>query len=102
MVMFNFQFVLAHRLTLSCNRHEHLYGSIQENLIRTDELPADQTAAERVIGQSCIILSTLSTLSNPALDQNGMFRIVPVERLIVDEASQIRIFEFLVSSMTGN
>jgi AAA domain len=78
------------------DRHEHLYGAIEEKLIRTDELPTDQAAAERVIGDSCIILSTLSTLSNPALDQNGMFKIVPVERLIVDEASQIRIFEFLV------
>ncbi|KAH6910639.1 hypothetical protein BKA70DRAFT_1100429 [Coprinopsis sp. MPI-PUGE-AT-0042] len=77
--------------------HEHLYEAVEEKLIRTDELPTDQVATERIIGDSCIILSTLGTLSNPALDQNGMFKIVPVERLIVDEASQIRIFEFLVS-----
>lgn len=36
-------------------------------------------------------------LSNPGLEKCGLFKLVPVERLIVDEASQIRIFEFLVS-----
>ncbi|KAG2007254.1 hypothetical protein CC2G_014962 [Coprinopsis cinerea AmutBmut pab1-1] len=75
--------------------HEHLYLAIEAKLIRTDELPTDPVGLERVIGDSCVILSTLSTLSNPALDQNKMFELVPVERLIVDEASQIRVFEFL-------
>jgi regulator of nonsense transcripts 1 len=36
-------------------------------------------------------------LSNPALEERGLFKEVPVERLIIDEASQIRVFEFLVS-----
>ena len=35
-------------------------------------------------------------LSNPALYQNGTFDIVPPERLIIDEASQINILEFMV------
>ncbi len=36
-------------------------------------------------------------LSNPALHNFGIFKHVPVERLIVDEASQIDTFEFMVS-----
>ncbi|RXW20315.1 hypothetical protein EST38_g5539 [Candolleomyces aberdarensis] len=75
--------------------HEHMYAAVQDNLIRSDELPASGVAMERLIGNSCIILSTLGMLSNPALEQCGLFKLVPVERMIVDEASQIRIFEFL-------
>ena len=37
--------------------------------------------------------------SNPALDLYGIFRHVPVVRLIVDEASQIDTFEFMVSTL---
>jgi regulator of nonsense transcripts 1 len=43
-----------------------------------------------------IVLSTLATLSNPGLDHVGIFSLVPVERLVVDEASQINAFEFMV------
>jgi hypothetical protein len=42
-----------------------------------------------------VILSTLSALANPVLDQVGIF--VPMQRLVVDEASQINVFEFMVS-----
>lgn len=27
---------------------------------------------------------------------NGLFKMVPVERLVIDEASQIKIFDFMV------
>ncbi|KAE9397707.1 P-loop containing nucleoside triphosphate hydrolase protein [Gymnopus androsaceus JB14] len=75
--------------------HEHIYETIQERLMRTDELPADRLAMSRVVGSSRVILSTLGLLSNPALDKNGTFDIIPVERLIVDEASQINVFEYM-------
>ena len=79
-------------------RHEHLYESIEERLIRSDDLFSDSVATERKLGGSRTILSTISMLSNPALDDNGVYRIVPVERLVVDEASQIDSFELMVSS----
>ena len=79
-------------------RHEHLYESIEERLIRSDDLFSDPVATERKLGGSRTILSTISMLSNPALDDNGVYRIVPVERLVVDEASQIDSFELMVSS----
>lgn len=65
--------------------------------MRSDELPDNEVGMERALGNSYIILSTLSMLSNPALEANGTFGLAPVERLVIDEASQIRIFEFLVS-----
>ena len=36
-------------------------------------------------------------ISNPSLHDNGTFDIIPVERLVIDEAPQINIFEFVVS-----
>ena len=84
-------------ISLRISRHEHLYESIEERLIRADELIADPVEAERKIGGSIIILCTVSMLSNPGLDNCGIYRLAPVERLIVDEASQIDSFEFMVS-----
>ncbi|KAI0644849.1 P-loop containing nucleoside triphosphate hydrolase protein [Trametes meyenii] len=75
--------------------HEHLYTAINRCLIRSDELFGDQVSAERKISGSSIILCTISMLSNPAIDNCGIFRLVPVERLVVDEASQIDTLEFM-------
>ncbi|KAF8994651.1 P-loop containing nucleoside triphosphate hydrolase protein, partial [Cyathus striatus] len=75
--------------------HEHLYTDIESYLIRSDELPKDKVEAERLLNGSTIVLSTLSMLSNPAFEINGIFDLVPVERLVIDEASQIRVFEYL-------
>ncbi|KAJ2974699.1 hypothetical protein NUW54_g11853 [Trametes sanguinea] len=75
--------------------HEHLYEEIEERLIRSDELFGDIVVAERMIGESMVILCTIAMLSNPAIDNCGIFNIVPVERLVVDEASQINTFEFM-------
>ncbi|KAF5370959.1 hypothetical protein D9757_009876 [Collybiopsis confluens] len=75
--------------------HEHIYKEIEKYLIRTDRLPKDRVAVSRMIGGSTVILSTLALLSNPALDDNGTFTIVPVENLVVDEASQIDVFDYM-------
>ncbi|KAE9391146.1 hypothetical protein BT96DRAFT_832490 [Gymnopus androsaceus JB14] len=75
--------------------HEHIYEKLQERLMRTDKLPADRPKMSQVIGSSRVILSTLGLLSNPVLAEKGIFDIVPVERLIVDEASQINVFEYM-------
>ncbi|TFK82323.1 P-loop containing nucleoside triphosphate hydrolase protein, partial [Polyporus arcularius HHB13444] len=75
--------------------HEHLYESIRERLIRSDDLFSDPVSTERRLGGSTTILCTISMLSNPALDNCGVFHIAPVERLVVDEASQIDSFELM-------
>ena len=43
-----------------------------------------------------VVLCTLSTLSNPQLLQCGLFDHLPVKSLVIDEASQIDVFEFMV------
>ena len=83
-------------LFLSLRRHEHLYEAIQHRLIRSDDLFDDKVATERLLGSSSIILCTVSMLSNPALDTCGVYDLVPVENLVIDEASQIDSFEFMV------
>jgi hypothetical protein len=52
---------------------------------------------ERTIGGSPVALCTLSMLSNPILDDRRLYELVPMERLIVDESSQIDVGEFMVS-----
>ncbi|KAI1784394.1 P-loop containing nucleoside triphosphate hydrolase protein [Ganoderma leucocontextum] len=74
--------------------HEHLYEEIEDDLIRTDEFGAAFDPKNQ-IGTTKVILCTLSMLSNPALYESGVFDHVPVERLVVDEASQIDTFEFM-------
>lgn len=44
-----------------------------------------------------VVLCTLGTLSNPKLQEKGIFELVPVEHLVVDEASQIGVVNYLVS-----
>ena len=43
-----------------------------------------------------VVLCTLSMLSNPKLADCGLIDILPVTSLVIDEASQIDIFEFMV------
>ncbi|KAK0433858.1 P-loop containing nucleoside triphosphate hydrolase protein [Armillaria borealis] len=77
--------------------HEHLYTNIEDRLLRGDLLPNNQKALRDIVGASTIILSTLSMISNSILDQNGMFDLVPPRTLVVDEASQINVFEYMAS-----
>ncbi|KAH9925859.1 P-loop containing nucleoside triphosphate hydrolase protein, partial [Epithele typhae] len=75
--------------------HEHLYKQgVEEHLIRSDDLRL-HADTERMLKGSKVILCTLGMLSNPALIDCGLLRLVPVERLVVDEASQIDSSEFL-------
>ncbi|KAF8064440.1 P-loop containing nucleoside triphosphate hydrolase protein [Lyophyllum atratum] len=77
--------------------HEHIYEMIQQKVLLSDDLSGIKSVGdtEMLLGGSVIILSTLSMLANPKVDRVGVFRVVPVERLVVDEASQIKIEDFL-------
>ncbi|KAG5643663.1 hypothetical protein DXG03_000543, partial [Asterophora parasitica] len=77
--------------------HEHIYHAIEDQVLRSDDFATCSGAVsiQRLLGDSCIVLSTLSMLSNPILDRAGVFQVVPLERLVVDEASQIKIEDFL-------
>lgn len=98
--MWNGEYLYFERLSRVSRdaRHEHMYTFMKDRVIRTDELPrhSDKLATERSLEGSNVILSTSSTLCNPTLHSNHLFTVVPMERLIVDEASQINVFDYLV------
>lgn len=79
------------------NRHEHIYAEVERHLIRTDELPNTPREMELLFYGTRIVLCTLSTISNPSLQDKKLFRIVPMDMLVIDEASQIGVLEYLVS-----
>jgi hypothetical protein len=83
-------------LTISLLRHEHIYDKVERHLLRSDEFPQAPNDMERAIGGSPVILCTLSMLSNPILDDRRVYELVPLERLVIDEASQIDVGEFMV------
>ncbi|KAG6813951.1 hypothetical protein H0H92_005206 [Tricholoma furcatifolium] len=74
--------------------HEHLYEKLERNFIRSDEFSDDKVATERLLLNSRVILCTLSMLSNNRILHFA--RIVPLETIIVDEASQIEVGDYLV------
>ncbi|KAF8969177.1 P-loop containing nucleoside triphosphate hydrolase protein [Flammula alnicola] len=72
--------------------HEHLYKKINRNVIRSDDFVEDDVATERQVLGSRVILCTLSMLSNEKLDT--ISRLVPLQTVIFDEASQIEIGDY--------
>lgn len=80
-------------------RHEHHYVDVSNHLIQSDKLSHGVKDVKDLIGKPRIILCTLSMLSTPTMALYGVFKLVPVERLIVDEASQIDTFEFMVRTL---
>ena len=69
---------------------------MEGQLVRTDELPDDPRSLDKMFGNVKVILCTLSCLSNPVVQQR-VYNRVPINHLVIDEASQISIFQYLVS-----
>ena len=79
--------------------HEKLYEEIQDKVIRSDDLPDSVSRVSKTFRGITVVLCTLSMLSNPNLADCGLFNILPVNSLVIDEASQIDVFEFMVISV---
>ena len=77
-------------------RHEKLYEKIQDKVIRSDDLPDSISEISKTFRGITVMLCTISMLSNPKLVDCGLIDILPVTSLVVDEASQIDVFEFMV------
>jgi hypothetical protein len=68
-------------------------------LILSDELPDTLRNVSMKFDGVKLVLSTLAMLSNPQLQDCGLLRLIPVKSLVIDEASQIDVFEFTVTSL---
>jgi hypothetical protein len=75
-------------------RHEHLYEEIESNVILPGNL-SRQGALEKVLKGSQVILCTLDMLSNPKVQDLGLTQAVPVINVIIDEASQIEVSQYI-------
>ncbi|EPT05583.1 hypothetical protein FOMPIDRAFT_41042, partial [Fomitopsis schrenkii] len=75
--------------------HEHLYEKIERNIIRSDQFTDDIVANTRLLLGSKVILCTLSMISSPRFAAAGFTRIVPIATVIVDEASQIGLGDYI-------
>ncbi|KAI0065320.1 P-loop containing nucleoside triphosphate hydrolase protein, partial [Artomyces pyxidatus] len=75
--------------------HEHLYHQLLPNIIRSNELPKNAQALHKALDGAQVILCTLSMLSNPRLRDLGITRAVPVTKVIIDEASQIEVGDYV-------
>ncbi|KAJ6513133.1 hypothetical protein C8R45DRAFT_812095 [Mycena sanguinolenta] len=73
--------------------HEHLYEKIVDSVLRSDDLTENIDFIEQRMLHSRVVLCTLSMLSNPRLPV--ITRLVPLQTLMVDEASQVEIGDFV-------
>ncbi|KAG2146163.1 uncharacterized protein EDB93DRAFT_1150045 [Suillus bovinus] len=73
--------------------HEHLYANIRANIIISDDFKAPTFFQE--LRNSPVILCTLSMLSSFALRKFGGFNAAPIRTLVIDEASQIEIGDYI-------
>jgi hypothetical protein len=74
-----------------------LYEKIQDKVLRSDDLPKSISKVSKTFRGITVVLCTLSMLSNPKLAKCGLFGILPLNSLVIDEASQIDVFGFMVS-----
>ncbi|KAI9461671.1 P-loop containing nucleoside triphosphate hydrolase protein [Lactarius psammicola] len=74
--------------------HEHLYEKIERYVIRTDDLPKPGVL-KKVLQGVQVILCTLDTISNPKLREMEFTQAIPVNSVVIDEASQIEIGQYL-------
>ena len=76
-------------------RHEHLYEAIRKNMIESGEFQQSTIDNKSLLLESRVILCTISTLSTARVRCCGFTEIVPVQTVIVDEASQIEDGDYL-------
>jgi AAA domain len=75
-------------------RHEHLYKEVRNNILVSSNLPK-RSALKRVLQGSQVILCTLDMLSNPKLRDLGLTETIPIINVIIDEASQIEVGQYV-------
>ena len=76
-------------------RHEHLYEVIRSNTIESGDFKETALENERMLSGSRVILCTLSMLSSDWFMREGFTEVVPVQTVIIDEASQIEAGDYL-------
>ncbi|KAG1747232.1 P-loop containing nucleoside triphosphate hydrolase protein [Suillus paluster] len=74
--------------------HEHLYARIRANIIISEDF-ATPGLLQKHLYNCPVILCTLSMLSSYMFRKNGGFIAAPLRMLVIDEASQIEIGDYI-------
>jgi hypothetical protein len=85
-------------LHLKCvvTRHEHLYERLERNVVVSSDFSTSNIInSRRLLGGAKVILCTLSMLTSARVGEAGFHRLVPVDMLVIDEASQIELGDYL-------
>ena len=69
---------------------------IKDKVICSDNFEEDKRGTREALEGSRVILCTLSMMSSNQVVKSGFSELVPVETLIVDEASQVEIGDYLI------
>ncbi|KAG8915393.1 hypothetical protein FRC01_003678 [Tulasnella sp. 417] len=72
--------------------HESQYNECKEYMIRSTFF---RKSLKKEMRKMKFVLCTIGMLFSPALEKLGLFRTIPMERLVVDEASQIFVGDYL-------
>lgn len=78
------------------SRHDHLYTQIKNQVICSDDFEPDLVKTKEALGDARVVLCTLRMLASGRMAATGFPEHVPVETLIVDEASQVEIGDYLI------
>ncbi|KAJ7104047.1 P-loop containing nucleoside triphosphate hydrolase protein [Mycena belliarum] len=74
-------------------RHEHLYAKIMDSVVRSDDMTDDIVTVKKQLAGIRVVLCTLSMFSSFRI--SPITRIVPVQTVMVDEASQVEIGNYV-------
>jgi len=84
-------YIACSYLDVVCYRHEHLYSKVASNIIRSDGFM--YASKRNNMRDVRVVLCTLSMLSNDSIKY--FTKNIPVNTLVVDEASQIEIGNYI-------
>lgn len=92
MDFFDFKLLVSHNFLFEW--HEHLYERIKENIIVSDRF-LKPGHIQRALQGTRVMLCTLSMISNPKLQLAGVTQVVPIVNVVIDEASQIEVGQYV-------
>jgi AAA domain len=76
--------------------HEHLYRKFSENIVIPNRfLESGAPGLMNTLQGSEVILCTLSMISDPVLQKIGFTQLVPITNVIIDEANQIEVGQYV-------
>ncbi|KAF9485147.1 P-loop containing nucleoside triphosphate hydrolase protein [Pholiota conissans] len=71
--------------------HEHIYSKVNDHIVRSDQIA--KATGRLKLKDTHVVLCTLSMLSNSAINQ--FMKQIPFTTLVIDEASQIEIGNYI-------